>query len=322
MLFKKENAIMVLSYDFERFAMSQAASDTDFKHLIDFDDNLLPFRLTETKVENGRPDILFHWHPELEIQYVYEGTARYHIDYDYFDSQAGDIFLIRPNGLHSIHPVDNQPHHTDPLHFHLDMLGQSLVDPLSLRYLQPLQNSNFKFKQCLRSSNEGYTEIKDLLFEIFKMIRQKDRHYELLLKSKLEELIYLFYFYRLVERKTSDDHYRKNEKIREIIDYINQHYAENLTIEKLSELMGYSKTHFMTIFKQHTGTSCTEFIIQARLNAACEELRNSVKPVLEIATNVGFNNLSNFNRQFKHYYDQTPSQYRKTHSNKKKTKKS
>ena len=142
------------------------------------------------------------------------------------------------------------------------MLGQSLVDPLSLRYLQPLQNSNFKFKQCLRPSDEGYREIKALLFEIFKMIRQKDRHYELLLKSKLEELIYLLYFYRLVERKTSDDHYRKNEKIREIIDYINQHYAENLTIEKLSELMGYSKTHFMTIFKQHTGTSCTEFIIK------------------------------------------------------------
>ena len=40
--------------------MSQATTDTDFKHLIDFDDNLLPFRLTETKVENGRPDILFH----------------------------------------------------------------------------------------------------------------------------------------------------------------------------------------------------------------------------------------------------------------------
>ena len=232
------------------------------------------------------------------------------------------FFLIGPNELHSIHPIDNQSHHTDTLHFHLDMLGQSLVDLLSLRYLQPLQNSNFKFKQCLRPSDEGYTEIKALLFEIFKIIRQKDRHYELLLKSKLEELIYLFYFYRLVERKTSDDHYRKNEKIREIIDYINQHYAENLTIDKLSLLMGYSKTHFMTIFKQQTGTSCTEFIIQARLNAACEELRNSVKPVLEIATDVGFNNLSNFNRQFKHYYDQTPSQYRKTHSNNKKTKKS
>ena len=51
MLFKKENAIMVLFYDFERFAMSQAATDTDFKHLIDFDDNLLPFRLTEQRLK-------------------------------------------------------------------------------------------------------------------------------------------------------------------------------------------------------------------------------------------------------------------------------
>ncbi|MCE2074261.1 hypothetical protein GPW67_05290 [Streptococcus thermophilus] len=35
------------------------------------------------------------------------------MDYDYFDSQAGDIFLIRPNGLHSVHPIANQSHHTD-----------------------------------------------------------------------------------------------------------------------------------------------------------------------------------------------------------------
>ena len=48
---------------------------------------------------------------------------------------------------------------------------------------------------------------------------------------------------------------------------------------------------------------------------------NSVKPVLEIATTVGFNNSSNFKPAPKHYYDQTPSQYRKTHSNKKKKQK-
>ena len=83
------------------------------------------------------------------------------------------------------------------------MLGQFLVDPLSLRYLQPLQNSNFKFKQCLKPTDEGYSEIKGTLFAIFKIIRQKERHYGILLKSKSEELIYLFYYYRLVERKSS-----------------------------------------------------------------------------------------------------------------------
>ncbi|CAD0176762.1 AraC family transcriptional regulator [Streptococcus thermophilus] len=40
MLFEKENAVMVLSYDFERLMMGQQTTDTDFKHFIDFDDNL------------------------------------------------------------------------------------------------------------------------------------------------------------------------------------------------------------------------------------------------------------------------------------------
>ncbi|MCD0061061.1 helix-turn-helix transcriptional regulator, partial [Streptococcus agalactiae] len=92
---------------------------------------------------------------------------------------------------------------------------------------------------------------------------------------------------------------------------------QNLTIEFLADYMGYSKTHFMTVFKQHTGTSCTEFIIQVRLNKASEHLINSTTAIIDIANSVGFNNLSNFNRQFKRYYHTTPLQYRKQFTNKK-----
>lgn len=53
------------------------------------------------------------------------------------------------------------------------MLGQFLVDPLSLRYLQPLQNSNFKFKQCLKPTDEGYSEIKGTLFAILRSLDKK-----------------------------------------------------------------------------------------------------------------------------------------------------
>ena len=54
-----------------------------------------------------------------------------------------------------------------------------------------------------------------------------------------------------------------------------------------------------------------EYVIQFRLRKAAELLQHSTLPVLEIATQSGFNNLSNFNRQFKKYYQITPSQYRK-----------
>ena len=259
--------------------------DNLLSHNLEDNRHLLPYEHMHTEVRNGYPDILFHWHPELEISYVHEGTARYHIDYDFFNSQSGDIILIRPNGMHSIHPIENKEHITDSIKFHLDLIG--------------------------------YYDIKNCLFDIFNISKEENRHFELLLKAKLNELLYLLYYHQYVIKKHTDDTYRKNERIRDLIDYINNNYQQNLTIEFLADYMGYSKTHFMTVFKQHTGTSCTEFIIQVRLNKASEHLINSTTAIIDIANSVGFNNLSNFNRQFKRYYHTTPRQYRKQFTNKK-----
>lgn len=88
--------------------MQPPLTDKQFKHTIDYDSRLLPYKYYNTYVTDGIPDILFHWHNEFEINYVYGGTARYHIDYDYFNSQAGDIILIRPNAAHSIHPIEQR----------------------------------------------------------------------------------------------------------------------------------------------------------------------------------------------------------------------
>ncbi|MGT2887392.1 AraC family transcriptional regulator [Streptococcus didelphis] len=275
---------------------------------------LLTYSYFHHEVKDGRPDVLFHWHPEIEISYVSEGTAKYHIDYDFFNSQAGDIILVRPNGMHSIHPINDNKHVTDTFKFHLDMLGSSYTDQVSLHYLQPLQNSNFKFLPCIKPDMPGYSDIKACLFAIFQLAKEKGRHFEILLKSKLHELIYLLYYHRYVLKKHTDETYRKNEKIRQLVHYINTNFNKPLSIESLADYIGYSKTHFMTVFKQHTGTSCTEFVIQVRLSKACELLLNSTSSILEIAKDTGFNNLSNFNRQFKRYYLLTPSQYRKKHS--------
>ncbi len=292
-------------------------SNNTLNHHSEDKKHLLPYEYYNTVVENGRPDVLFHWHPELEVNFIYEGSARYHIDYDFFNSKVGDIILIRPNGMHSIHPLENQNHVTDTFSFHLEMIGNSIIDQVSLNYLQPLQASNYKFVTRIQPAMDGYEEIKECLFSIFELSKNEGRYFELLLKSKLNEFLYLLYFNRYVLKKNTDDSYRKNERLRDLIDYINNNYQQNLSIDFLANFLGYSKTHFMSVFKQHTGTSCTEFVIQVRLNKGCDYLINSSSPILEIATTIGFNNLSNFNRQFKRYYQATPSQYRKQFNNRK-----
>ena len=64
---------------------------------IPYKNDLTPYSITRTIMEDGHPDILFHWHTDMELIYVHDGQAQFHIDYDYFNSEKGDIILIRPN---------------------------------------------------------------------------------------------------------------------------------------------------------------------------------------------------------------------------------
>lgn len=122
-----------------------------------------PYSLTRTITENGQPDILFHWHTDVEIIYVHEGSAQFHIDDHYFNSHKGDIVLIRPNALHSIHPIEQQRHYMDAINFHLDLMGYSAMDHASIHYLQPLYNGQLDFVHVIKPTDQAYEEIRQCL---------------------------------------------------------------------------------------------------------------------------------------------------------------
>ncbi|EHI74705.1 transcriptional regulator, AraC family [Streptococcus criceti HS-6] len=269
-----------------------------------------PYEFYQTHLVYGQPEIMYHWHPELEISYISMGKGIYHINDEAFDCQTGAIMLIQPNAMHSIQPASEQELISDTFSIHLDNLGRSIIDKYSQRYLQPLHNGHFKLTPRIQPSMIGYQAIKDCLFEIFELVSQQSLYFDMLLKSKCHELLYLLFKYRYINRHYTDNTYQNYQKLKELIDYINEHYAEHLTISFLADYFGYSRTHFMSIFKQHTGSSCLEFILQVRLNRACELLLQTNHSIQDITSQVGFANQSNFNRQFKKYYKLTPRQYR------------
>jgi len=59
------------------------------------------------------PDILFHWHTDVEMIYVHEGKAQFHIDDDYFNSEKGDIILIAGKGHETYQEIKGVRHHFD-----------------------------------------------------------------------------------------------------------------------------------------------------------------------------------------------------------------
>jgi len=269
-----------------------------------------PYDFEKQILSKQSSNTIYHWHPELEIVYVKKGTATFYINSERFESHEGDIFLIQPTSPHAIYPIENQEQISIVFRIHLDFLGRSQIDSFSQRYIQPLYSGHFYLTPRISPDDHAYEQICDCLLSLFSILEEQSIYYDLLLKAKLYEFLYLLFRYRYVNRHYTDDTYQKYQKLKEMIGYLEQHYAEPIQIDQLAATFGYSKNHFMNIFKQHTGTSCMEYLIRLRLEKACEKLVQTNQSVQEIASQVGFTNLSNFNRQFKQHFQLTPRQYR------------
>ena len=96
-----------------------------------------------------------------------------------------------------------------------------------------------------------------------------------------------------------------------ILKYVETNYMRKITIAEVAASVEFSESHFMRYFKEVMGTSFIDYLREYRLTMAARLLIASDADILNIAEEVGFDNLSYFNRAFKKHYGMTPSQYRK-----------
>ena len=100
------------------------------------------------------------------------------------------------------------------------------------------------------------------------------------------------------------------EKFLFITDYISNHFSENLTLEEVASLAGFSTYHFARLFKQYTNSSFYKFLNQKRIEYAKSLLLDPELAVTEVAAQSGFSSLSAFLRMFKQLNLCTPTEFR------------
>ena len=103
---------------------------------------------------------------------------------------------------------------------------------------------------------------------------------------------------------------KRIDKLKPVIKYVELHYSEQMTVAEMASLAGFSESHFMRFFKETFGVSFVTYLNDYRLSMAARLLLSTEESILEISQQVGFENLSHFNRCFKRKYNKTPSQYR------------
>ena len=101
--------------------------------------------------------------------------------------------------------------------------------------------------------------------------------------------------------------------IQSVVYFINQNYAEDITIHKIAEEIGISESHMIAQFKKETGTTPAIYLRDTRLNAAENLLISTDEEIQGISGRVGIPDANYFIKLFKERYDMTPKAYRKMH---------
>ena len=250
-----------------------------------------------------------HYHAEFEIDYMVSGQMLFHIDNREYLGKEGDIFIIPPDKIHSVYPIDQKDsfgtYHT--FLFTSELLSGSISERCYVDIMLPILRNKIKFSLPITKMHPYYGEIETSMNNIIVALKENTSLHDVMLKS---ELLRVFYFLLQYDDGTQSELQAFPAEIYNILKYIAQNYSEKLSIQALAQMSFLSNSRFITIFKRVVGMTPSRYLGEIRLKNACRMLVDTDATVISIANACGFNNISNFNVQFKNMFGMSPQEYR------------
>lgn len=251
-----------------------------------------------------------HWHDEMELIYIKKGEGVVTVDMKPHRVNANTLILILPGQLHSIEQYKDAKMEYENIIFHPNMLIPKTPDACSQDFIQPLLRRKITVPTYFTPVYPYYKDVIAPIDACDEICKTMPQGYELFIKSMLFQFFYILN--NRCRNLTKPPREKKTlDKMKPVLKYIENNYADKITIAEIAEVAGFSESHFMRYFKEVMGTSFVEYLKDYRLAMAARLLQSSEASILVVAEDVGFDNLSYFNRSFKAKYGITPSKYRK-----------
>lgn len=164
----------------------------------------------------------------------------------------------------------------------------------------------------LYCSDAGSARFLEKMREGAELSIKGERFFELRLRSLFSELWEIVYSWAMDENKKGTGYNTlEDERIKQMLSYIQEHYNEKITVEDIASSIHISQRECYRLFQTSLGETPGEFMVSLRLQKAQELLRYTDKSVLEVAVETGFGTSSYFGKIFKQYHHITPKQYKK-----------
>lgn len=272
---------------------------------------IVPISLPHTRVrisyQKTPSDYLcnVHLHDEIELLRVIKGDLKCVVGDEEYTAQAGEVIFVNSRVPHTVSGGLNNSEQI-LVQYNIDDYidnSHSKIGTALARF------SEYTDRQCCVISD--CAELCESIDTIYREFAEKSIGHEEYVKAGIYASIAYLVRHKVIENNNKILTNPNIIKIMPALEYIDENYARDITLEDISSILNINPSYFCRLFKAATGSSFCEYLNFVRISKSEKLFKTSEGGITEIAMDVGFSSVTYFNRMFKKVKGCTPSVYRK-----------
>lgn len=259
----------------------------------------------------SQAEVSWHWHDELEALIVETGTARVAVNGTDRMVRQGEGFFFNTGVLHGVWPAGAEVCRLRSIVFHPRLVGGSMDSIIWQKYLEPLLSDPCRPWIYFTDLQEWERDASTAIQEAWQACVSETEGFEFVVRERLSRLIFLLAKNcPTTEKSPSEKALRDGERIKAMLRYIQEHYAEELTLAKIAGSAAVSKNECLRCFRSMIGSTPIQYVKQVRIQKAAELLASTDRKISDIGMECGFQEMSYFAKIFRELKGCTPGAFR------------
>jgi AraC-like DNA-binding protein len=253
--------------------------------------------------DRQRKDFAFHYHDFNKIIIFLSGNINYTIEGKNYNLKPYDIVLVNAGEIHKPSVLDNSAY-------------ERIIIYVSTQFLSNYSEKDYDLNYCFERAKSEHSNVlriasidKSKLYQVCLELEHSFAD-QAFAKELYQKILFLEFMIQLNRTAISNhinylDSASGNTKLLQLLDYINEHLTEEVTVDILSEQFYLSRYYLMHFFKEETGYTIGNYITEKRLLLAKDLVQKGCS-ITEACFQSGFKNYSTFSRAFKKTFNTLP----------------
>lgn len=285
-------------------------TDRQGRELLEHGTPLFPVACYHDNISEA--SVSWHWHDELEVLVVEAGTARVAVSGTDLMVKQGEGFFFNTGVLHGIWPAGAEVCRLRSIVFHPRLVGGSVDSIIWQKYLEPLLSDPCRPWVYFTNLREWERDASMAIQEAWQACASEAEGFEFVVRERLSRLIFLLAKNcPTTEKKPSEKALRDGERIKAMLQYIQAHYAEELTLARIARSAAVSENECLRCFRSMIGSTPIQYVKQVRVQKAAELLASTDRKISDIGMACGFQEMSYFAKTFRELKGCTPGAFRR-----------